>query len=88
MEMPTPRPGNRRGKLHPRCTPYVFAFYMATIMAFLMCCVVVATQAGFAPGYWTRVLYGYLVAMPVAFCCVIAIRPAVTRLVAATVRSD
>ena len=73
-------------KLHPRYTPAVFAFYMSGIMAFLMSCIIVAVQTGVAPGYWSRALHSYIVAMPVAFVCVLLVRPLVMRLVALTVR--
>lgn len=76
-----------RKKLHRRYGPFVFAFYMSTIMAFLMCCTIVATQGGFSSGYWLRVISGYAVAMPEAFFCVILVRPLVMRLVAATVQN-
>lgn len=72
-------------KLHRRYTAYIFAFYMAIIMAFLMCCVIVAVQAGLGSGYWATVLKVYALAMPVAFCCVLLVRPFVMRLVALTV---
>lgn len=73
------------GKLHRRFAPVVFAFYMAGIMAFMMCCVIVAAQSGFTAGYLQRVLGAYVLAMPVAFGCVMVVRPVVGRLVAATV---
>lgn len=72
-------------KLHKRYTPFVFAFYMAGIMAFLMCCTIVASNSGFGAGYLQRVLSAYALAMPVAFCCVVMVRPLVLRLVALTV---
>jgi hypothetical protein len=72
-------------KLHSRYTPIVFAFYMAAIMALLMCCTIVAFQRGFIAGYWSSVMKSYLLAMPVAFCCVIIVRPFVMRLVSMTV---
>lgn len=65
--------------------PYVFAFYMAVIMAFLMCAAIIGVQNGFGPGYWSSVINVYGLAMPVAFCCVIVVRPFVMRLVALTV---
>lgn len=74
-----------RYKLHKRYTPWVFAFYMALIMAFLMCCVIVLANGGASSGYWLRVLKAYAVAMPAAFACVLLVRPLVMRLVAATV---
>ena len=72
-------------KLHKRYTPIIFAFYMAGIMAFLMCCTIVAANSGFNAGYVQRVFSAYALAMPVAFCCVILVRPLVLKLVALTV---
>ncbi|RYF08037.1 MAG: DUF2798 domain-containing protein [Comamonadaceae bacterium] len=72
-------------KLHRRFAPVVFAFYMAGIMAFLMCCVIVGAQSGFGESYLQRVLHAYALAMPVAFGCVMLVRPVVGRMVAATV---
>lgn len=43
-------------KLHKRFTPWVFAFYMALIMAFFMCCIIVAVNGGLSAGYWWTVL--------------------------------
>lgn len=74
-----------RRKLHCRFASIVFAFYMAGIMAFLMCCTIVAANSGLGAGYMQRVLQAYALAMPVAFCCVMLVRPVVARLVAATV---
>lgn len=45
-----------RRKLHKRYTPLVFAFYMALIMAFFMCCIIVAASGGLGDGYGWRVL--------------------------------
>lgn len=74
-----------RWKFGHRATPYVFAFFMAGIMAMLMCLVITASHGGFGSGYLARVLEAYLLAMPVAFCCVLIVRPLVLRLVAMTV---
>ena len=65
---------------------FIFPVLMAGIMAFLMSCIIVAVQTGVVPGYWSRVLHSYIVAMPVAFVCVLLVRPLVMRLVALTVR--
>lgn len=75
-------------KVPRRFTPVVFAFYMALIMAFLMCCTIVAVQSGIRPGYLTQVFKAYALAMPVAFACVLVVRPLVMRLVAASVARD
>lgn len=82
---PSPAAAAARRKLPRRFAPVVFAFYMAGIMAFLMCCVIVGAQAGLGQGFLLRVWKAYLLAMPVAFCCVMLVRPLVGRLVAATV---
>lgn len=74
-------------RLHKRFTPLVFAFYMAGIMAFLMSAVIVAAGSGLGAGYPARVGRAYALAMPVAFVCVMLVRPLVMRLVALTVRA-
>ncbi|WP_194789431.1 DUF2798 domain-containing protein [Pseudomonas sp. UFMG81] len=77
----------RRRKLRPGATPYVFAFYMSAIMAMLMCFVITAATAGVDGDYLGQVLKAYQLAMPVAFVCVLVVRPVVVRLVALTVHS-
>jgi hypothetical protein len=74
-------------KIPKRFMPFVFAFYMAGIMAFLMCMVIVAAGSGVANGYFWRVLSAYALAMPVAFVCVLVVRPVVLRLTAASVQT-
>ncbi|EKT4522198.1 DUF2798 domain-containing protein [Pseudomonas putida] len=74
-----------RRKLHPAATPYVFAFYMSAIMALLMCFVITAASAGIGTDYLMKVFKAYQLAMPVAFICVLMVRPIVMRLVALTV---
>lgn len=83
-----PSSSRTRRKLHRRYTPFVFAFYMSAIMAFLMCATIVAAQSGVTPDYVWNVLKAYSLAMPVAFCCVVLVRPLVMRLVALTVHLD
>ncbi len=85
MTRPAPRPRRAARKLPARFTPFAFAFYMALIMALLMCCAIVAAHSGFGGDYWLRVGHAYAVAMPLAFFCVILVRPLVSRLVAITV---
>lgn len=80
-----PNPGS--WKLPVRFTPLAFAFFMSSIMAFLMCLVITAANTGFTEGYLVRVLTAYQLAMPVAFCCVLFVRPLVMLLVRMTVRS-
>lgn len=77
----------RARKLPKRYTPVVFALYMSAIMAFFMSSVIIGVNTGIGAGYARRVFDTYLLAMPVAFCCVMLVRPVVARLVAATVHN-
>jgi len=70
-----------------RATPIVFAFYMATIMAFLMSLVITAAAYGITDHYVADVMNAYRFAMPAAFVCVLVVRPIVVRLVAWTVHT-
>ncbi|MBB4842133.1 hypothetical protein HNP55_000628 [Paucibacter oligotrophus] len=81
-------PVSSRWKLPKSSTPFVSAFYMAGIMAFLMCMVIVAANGGLRPDFIGRVLKAYALAMPVAFVCVLIVRPLVARLVMASVRAE
>ncbi|MCB5189055.1 DUF2798 domain-containing protein [Methylobacillus caricis] len=73
-------------RIPSRYAPVVFAFFMSTIMAMLMCIVIVGANSGISTGYVSRVLLAYKLAMPVAFICVMAVRPVVMKLVAISVR--
>ena len=75
----------RRNCLPKRAAPYIFAFYMATIMAFLMSLVITLAEFGMGPHYLTNVMNAYQVAMPAAFFCILVVRPVVIRLVGLTV---
>jgi hypothetical protein len=72
-------------RIPARYTPLVFAFFMAVIMAMLMCFVIVGANSGLSTGYLLRVLHAYALAMPVAFICVLIVRPVVMKLVSLTV---
>lgn len=74
-------------KIPKRYTHYVFAFFMAGIMAFLMCMVIVAANSGLSADYLPRVVRAYTLAMPVAFVCVLIVRPIVVKLVTLVVRA-
>ena len=74
-----------RRKLSSQATPYVFALYMATIMAFLMSLVITAANSGIDNDYLSNALHAYKLAMPVAFLCILVVRPIVIKLVAMTV---
>lgn len=69
-----------------RFAPVVFAFYMSGLMAAVMTCVITAINRGLGPGYLETVVKVYGMTMPIAFCCVLLVRPLVGRLVEWTVR--
>jgi hypothetical protein len=73
-------------KLPKRAAGVVSAFYMAAIMAFLMCVVISLINGGSGDGLWRRVLHSYALAGPVAFVSVLVVRPLVAVLVRLTVR--
>lgn len=75
-------------KLPKSWLPYVFALLMAGIMAFLMSMVIVAANTGIQTGYVGRVLHAYRLAMPIAFVCVLAVRPLVMALVVRLVEME
>ena len=82
---------SRIPKLPMRYSPVVFAFFMSSIMAFLMCVVITAASNSLTITYLTNeylegVLHAYKLAMPVAFICVLAVRPLVIKLVALCVK--
>ncbi len=77
---------NSLNKIPHQFTPYVFAFFMAGIMAFLMSMAIVASSTGIHDGYSIRVIHSYALAMPVAFVCVLIVRPVVVKLVAVFVK--
>lgn len=74
-------------KLHAKYTPYVFAFYMSAIMAFLMSLIIVAANSGMTDHYPSQVLHAYRIAMPSAFFCILVVRPLVMWLVRRTVNN-
>ena len=78
----------RRFKLPNRFSSLVFALYMAIIIAFMMCLVLTAINTGIDAHFMERVLKTYVVAMPVAFTCVVFFRPLVLRLVAMSVEAS
>ena len=72
-------------KLPYKFSSLAFAFYMATIIAFMMCLLLTAINTGIDARFIQRVLGTYVIAMPVAFACVILVRPLVLYLVSKTV---
>lgn len=75
---------DKRG-LPRRFTTIVFSFYMSSIMAFLMTLVITAATRGIGSGFFVASMKAYSLSMPVAFCCVLAVRPLVMRLVKWTI---
>ena len=73
-------------RLPKHASPYIFALYMATIMAFLMSLVITWAEFGLGTHYMTNVMNAYQIAMPAAFFCILVVRPVVIRLVGLTVR--
>ncbi|MGK9173470.1 DUF2798 domain-containing protein [Yokenella regensburgei] len=80
---PTPRL-----RFPKHASPWIFALYMATIMAFLMSLVITMAEFGVGPDYMENVMNAYRVAMPAAFVCILIIRPLVMRLVGLTVHGE
>lgn len=74
-------------KLPAKATPVVFAFYMASIMAMLMCFIIIAAESGVSSHYLSDVIHTYKIAMPSAFICIMFVRPVVSRLVLKTVQT-
>lgn len=74
-----------RMRLPKHASPYIFALYMATIMAFLMSLVITWAEFGLGTDYMTNVMNAYQIAMPAAFVCILVVRPVVIRLVGLTV---
>lgn len=77
-----------RLRIPRRFTPALFAFYMAAIMAFLMTLVITLINEGITPGFVGTVLRSYVLSMPVAFICVMIVRPLVVRLVAWSIKKE
>lgn len=74
-----------RVRLPRHTSPYIFALYMATIMAFLMSLVITLAEFGMGADYMINVMNAYRLAMPAAFFCILVVRPIVVKLVGMTV---
>lgn len=85
MMTPVIAKNSARNRLPKPASPYIFALYMATIMAFLMSLVITLAESGLGPHYMENVMNAYKVAMPSAFVCILVVRPMVMRLVGLTV---
>ena len=75
-----------RWRLPAKSMPFVFAFYMSAIMSLLMTLVITAANTGINADYLRNVASAYKMAMPVAFLCVLCVRPIVMKLVSLTIR--
>lgn len=73
-------------KLPYRCTPFAFAFYMASMMGLLMCAAIVAIQTNLQSGYVNRVLHTYVFVVPIAFFCILLVKPLVMKLTGLTIQ--
>ncbi len=79
----------RKGiKLPARLSQVVFAFYMSAIMSVLMCTVVTVVNKGISTELPLQIFQAYCLAAPIAFCCVMMVRPVVNFLVRNTVRVE
>ncbi len=72
-------------KLPARLAPVVFAFYMSSIMAALMCLIITAVHQDINGQLFYAAFIAYKVAMPSAFICILIVRPLVIALVKRTV---
>lgn len=79
---------NTNVRLPKHTSPYIFALYMATIMAFLMSLVITYAEFGMGVNYMINVMNAYKVAMPAAFVCILVVRPIVVKLVGMTVHGN
>ena len=68
-----------------KCAGGLFSFYASAIMVLIMSAVLVALNTGLGAGFGLRLVKSYMIAWPVAFTSLLAIRPLVVRMVAASV---
>jgi hypothetical protein len=85
MQHNSPLTPTARKKLPARFSTVVFSFYMAALMTCFMCFVIVGANTGLHNGYLARVWHTYQFAMPVAFICVLIVRPIALKLLDLTV---
>ena len=72
-------------KLPKKYAGVLFSFYASAIMVLIMSAVLVALNTGLGEGFGLRLVKSYMIAWPVAFTSLLAIRPLVVRMVAASV---
>ena len=72
-------------KLPKKYAGVLFSFYASAIMVLIMSAVLVALNTGLGAGFGLRLAKSYMIAWPMAFTSLLAIRPLVVRMVAASV---
>lgn len=72
-------------KLPKKWAGTAFSFYASAIMVLIVSGVLAALNTGLDTGYFMRLAKSYLITWPIAFCSLLAVRPLVVKLVAATV---
>lgn len=68
-------------KIPSKYSGVVTAFYSTGIMVLIMSALLVALNTGIDSGWPLRTLRAYVLAWPVAFVCLLIIRPLVVKLV-------
>ena len=71
-------------KLPKKYAGVLFSFYASAIMVLIVSGVLVALNTGLDAGYPLRFVKAYLLTWPIAFASLLAVRPLVVRLVAAS----
>lgn len=72
-------------KLPKKYAGVLFSFYASAIMVLIVSGVLVALNTGLDAGYLLRLVKAYLLTWPIAFASLLAVRPLVVKLVAASV---
>ena len=72
-------------KLPKKYAGVMFSFYASAVMVLIVSGVLVALNTGLDAGYPLRLAKSYLITWPVAFASLLAVRPLVVKLVAASV---
>ena len=75
-------------KLPKKYAGVLFSFYASAIMVLIVSGVLIARNTGLDAGYPLRLVKAYLLTWPIAFASLLAVRPLVVKLVAASVASD
>jgi hypothetical protein len=73
-------------KLPKRYAGLLFSLYTSAMMVLIVSGVLVALNTGLDAGYPLRFVKAYLLTWPIAFASLLAVRPLVVKLVAASVQ--